>query len=155
MEQQTQIIKDLLETLLEKMTVCAEVSVLNAEEYPQFIVRTQEAGILIGENGQHLIALNHVLKKLVDEEFKKQNLEKIQFLLDINDYQIKKIEEIRNLSRVNAQRVRFFKKEIELEPMSAYDRRIVHDTLTEYPDIVTESIGVDPDRRVVIKPSNL
>lgn len=152
MEQQIKIIKSSLEAILEKMTVKGEIDVVEGSECFQFIIRTQEAGILIGENGQHLIALTHLVKKITESEFKKNNLEKIQFLLDVNDYQAKKIEELKNLARMNAQKVRYFKKEIELEPMNPYERRIIHAVLTEYPDIITESTGDDPDRRVVIKP---
>jgi spoIIIJ-associated protein len=152
MEQQIKIVKSLLETILEKLTVEGEISVIESSEYPQFIIRTQEAGILIGEDGQHLIALNHLIKKIAENEFKKNELERIQFFLDINDYQAKKTEELKNLARMGAQRVRYFKKEVELEPMSSYERRIIHAALTEYPDITTESAGEDPNRRVVIKP---
>lgn len=152
MEEQIRIIKALLETILEKLTIEGEINVIESSECPQFIIKTQEAGILIGENGQHLIALNHLLKKIIENEFKKNNLERIQFFLDINDYQIKKIEELKNLARMSAQRVRYFKKEIELEPMSSYERRIIHAALTEYPDIITASTGEEPSRRVVIKP---
>ncbi len=121
-------------------------------ECPQFIIKTKEAGLLIGEGGQNLFALSHVLKRLVESEFKKRELERIQFLLDVNGYQIKRIEELKNTARINAQRVRYFKKEISLEPMNSYERRIVHSFLTEYPDITTESTGEEPNRRVVIKP---
>lgn len=152
MEQQIKIIKSSLETVLEKMTIKGEIDVREGSECFQFIIKTQEAGILIGENGQHLVALTHLIKKLTESEFKKNNLGKIQFFLDVNDYQAKKIEELKNLARMNAQKVRYFKKEIELEPMNPYERRIIHSVLTEYPDIITESIGEDPDRRVVIKP---
>jgi len=134
------------------MTIKGEIDVREGSECFQFIIKTQEAGILIGENGQHLVALTHLIKKLTESEFKKNNLGKIQFFLDVNDYQAKKIEELKNLARMNAQKVRYFKKEIELEPMNPYERRIIHSVLTEYPDIITESIGEDPDRRVVIKP---
>ena len=51
------------------------------------------------------------------------------FLLDVNDYQMKRIEELRNIARMSAQRVIFFKKELEMEPMTAYDRRIIHSVL--------------------------
>lgn len=152
MEQQIKIIKTSLGTFLEKLTINGEIDVVEDSECPQFIIRTREAGILIGEDGQHLAALNHLLKKLIESEFKKNNLEKIQFFLDVNDYQAKKNEELKNLARMNAQRVRYFKKEIELEPMTAYERRIIHSVLSEYPDITTKSAGEDPDRRVVIKP---
>jgi spoIIIJ-associated protein len=151
---QTQIqkIKTTLEILLEKMTIEAEIEILEGGEHPQFVIRAQEAGILIGENGQRLSALNHVFKKLVEAEFKKEEIEPVQFSLDINDYQAKKNEELKNLARMSAQRVRYFKKEVEMEPMTAYERRIIHAALTEYPDITTESVGETPFRRVVIKP---
>lgn len=151
MEQQLEIIKLLTGQILEKLGISGEISVLESGECPQIIIRTQEAGLLIGENGQHLIALSHLLKKIADNKFKKNNLEKIQFLLDVNDYQAKKIEELKNLARMSAQRVKYFKKEVEMEPMSSYERRIIHSALTEYPDIETKSTGEDPNRRVVIK----
>ncbi len=152
METQIKIIKSLLETILEKLTVEGKVEVLEDSECPWFIIRTKEAGVLIGENGQHLVALNHLVKKLSESEFKKQKMEAVRFFLDINDYQAKKNEELKNLARMMAQRVRYFKKEIEMEPMTSYERRIIHATLTEYPDIMTESAGEEPNRRVVIKP---
>ncbi len=151
-ENQIQTIKKILEDLLEKMTINAEIDIIEGEDHPQFVVRAQEAGILIGENGQRLSALSHLLKRIAENEFTKNNLEKIQFSVDINDYQAKKNEELKNLARMSAQRVRYFKKEIELEPMTAYERRVIHAALTEYPDITTESIGESPNRRVVIKP---
>jgi predicted RNA-binding protein Jag len=95
MEQQIKIIKFLLETILEKLTVKGEVEILEDTECPQFIIRTEEAGVLIGENGQHLVALNHLLKKISENEFKKQNLEVTRFFLDINYYQTKKNEELK------------------------------------------------------------
>lgn len=119
---------------------------------PVFTIKTREAGILIGEDGKHLMALSHVVKKMVENKLKKDSLEDLPFLLDVNNYQMKRIEELRNVARMNAQRVRFFKKELELGPMSAYDRRIIHSVLGEYPDIKTESVGEGLDRRVVIKP---
>lgn len=151
MEKQKQIIKSLTKEILEKMAVQGEVEIVESSECPQFIIRTKEAGILIGENGQNLTALSHLLKKITEREFKKNDLEKIQFFLDVNDYQAKKIEDLKNIARMSAQRVRYFKKELKMDPMNAYERRIIHAVLTEYPDIATESTGEDPNRCVVIK----
>jgi len=131
------------------MNVGGRVDVLEAAENVKFTIRTQEAGLLIGENGQNLIALNHLVRRIVEKAFGKTDL---PFSLDVNDYQKQKSEEIKDLARMSAQRVRFFKKEVVLRPMSSYERRIVHALLTEYPDIATESTGEEPERRVVIKP---
>lgn len=115
-----------------------------------FLVRTQDAGLLIGEDGANLLALNYLLRKIVE---RRTNTPEPQFLIDVNDYQRRRFEEIRDKARMGAQRVRYFKKEITLEPMNAFERRIVHLVLQEYPDIVTESTGEGITRRVVIKPS--
>ncbi|MBU3925575.1 KH domain-containing protein [Patescibacteria group bacterium] len=152
MENQAQIVKSLIEVILEKLSVSGEIEILENMEGVQFVIKTKEAGLLIGEGGQNLFALNHLLKKIAENEFKKNDLERIQFFLDINGYQAKRIEELKNIARMNAQRVRYFKKEISLEPMNSYERRIIHSVLTEYPDIITESFGEDPNRHVIIKP---
>lgn len=152
MEKQNDIIKSTIEAMLEKLTIDGKVEILENNECSQFIIKTKEAGILIGEGGQHLIALSHVIKKITEQEFKKNNLDKISFFLDVNDYQTRKIEELKNLAKMTAQRVRYFKKEIAMEPMNAYERKIIHSALTEYPDIITESTGEEPNRRIVIKP---
>ena len=154
MENQIKTISALLEELLEKMTVAGQVECSEMDGGPVFTIKTREAGILIGEDGKHLVALSHIVKKMAENKLKKDNMEDIPFLLDVNDYQMKRIEELRNIARMSAQRVIFFKKELEMEPMSAYDRRIIHSVLGSYPDIKTESVGDGFDRRVVIKPIN-
>lgn len=154
MENQTKIISAILEELLERMTIPGQIERSEIEGGPVFTIKTREAGILIGEDGKHLIALSHIVKKMAENKLKKENLEDIPFLLDVNDYQMKRIEELRNVARMSAQRVLFFKKELEMEPMSAYDRRIIHSVLGGYPDIRTESVGEGFERRVVIKPIN-
>jgi len=134
------------------MSIDGDIELFERGEYPQFTIKIREAGILIGENGSHLMAFNHILKKMADNEFKRNDMDRIPFFLDINGYREKKDEELRNLAQMGAQRAAYFKRAVEMEPMSAYERRIVHSALTGYPDIETESVGQDPYRKVVIKP---
>ena len=153
MKPQLEIIKNAIETLLSKLSVKGEVEFMETTEGIRFLIKTYEGALLIGENGQNLLALNHIVKKIADKilgEEKKE--EKIVFSLDVNDYQAKKIEDLKNLARLNAQRVRYFKKEITMNPMTSFERRVIHAVLTELPDIATESTGEEPNRRVVIKP---
>ena len=146
-------IKSVIETLLEKLSVKGEVEFMETGEGVRFLIRTYEGSLLIGENGQNLLALNHIVKKIADKVLSgDREEEKTIFSLDVNDYQAKKIEDLKNLARLNAQRVRYFKKEIILRPMTSFERRIVHAVLTECPDIITESTGEEPNRKVVIKP---
>ena len=152
MDNQIQIIKEVLDEFLNKATIEGQIDFVSDLNHPRFVIKTKNAGILIGEDGGHLLALNHLVKKISEKRLKKEGLEQIVFFLDVNDYQMKRIENIENEARMSAQRVMFFKKELELDPMSSYDRRIVHAILGEYPDIKTESVGEEPYRRVVIKP---
>lgn len=151
MNDQAEKIKDLIQAFLEKMAVEGEVEIIEKTDSHYFVVKTREAGILIGDNGQTLAAINHLVKKMAEKAARDMGEIPLPFLLDVNDYQAKKIEELKNEARMQAQRVRYFKKDIMLEPMNAYERRIVHAVLTEYPDIKTESVGEEPSRRVVIK----
>ena len=142
-------IKEIIEGLIFMLGVSGEIEFIETVEGARFLIKTREGALLIGENGQNLLALNHIVKKIAD---KKLNEEKEIFLIDINDYQAKKIEDLKTTARLNAQRVRYFKKEIIMRPMTSFERRIIHSVLTECPDIATKSIGEEPNRRVVIKP---
>ena len=107
-----------------------------------------ETSLLIGEYGYNLAALEHILKKIIRKKYG----EDFKFTLDINDYRMKQLEDLKQDVKAAAKEVRLYQKEVPLQPMSAFERRIVHLLLAEYPDIATESIGREPDRRVVIKP---
>ncbi len=115
----------------------------------RFCIRmNNDANMLIGERGNNLVAMEHLIKKMV----KKESLEEENFSLDINDYRVKKLEDLKQDVKSAAHEVRLYKKPVPLRPMSSFERRIIHMLLAEYPDITTESIGDEPERRVVIKP---
>ena len=112
------------------------------------IVSTPDSAILIGERGARLLALNHLMKRIVD---KKKDESLPSFLVDVNDYQKKRIDDIRARAHMLAERARYFKSSVEMDPMSSYERMIVHAEFTEVPDIKTESTGNGRDRRVVLR----
>lgn len=141
-----------IKEMLDRLGLRYDLEFLEGSDGSWFTIKTDEAPLLIGEGGQNLSALNYLVKKITEKKYPGGFP---GFSLDVNDYQKKKIEEIKELARMHAQRVRYFKKEVEMRPMNAYERRIVHASLQEYPDITTESRGEGPERRVVIKPLNL
>jgi spoIIIJ-associated protein len=150
MTEEIKQILEIIQALFEKLGCSGSI---DFTEYPEnlfFNIQTSDAGLLIGEDGERLKALNHVARKIIERVLKDRNCPR--FLVDVNDYQKQKFGELKDIARLSAQRVRYFKKEIELKPMPAYERRIIHATLTEYPDIVTASTGEGQERRVVIKP---
>lgn len=140
-----------IRTLLGHLAVTVtDVSVENDERTKslRFEVRTPDSAILIGERGDRLLALNHLVKRIVERELKDEN---VQFLVDINSYQKKRIDDIRAKAHMLAERARYFKSSVEMDPMSSYERMIVHAEFTETPDIATESSGYGKDRKVVLK----
>ncbi len=151
-EQRNNDITKLLHEFLERMNITAEIGRVELMESPCFQIKTPDSSILLGENGQNLIALHLLVKRIAERRFPE---DAAPFLLDINDYQLHRIEEIKERARMSAQRVRYFKKEVVMHPMSAYERRIVHVALAEDPDVRTESIGEGEARRVAIRPTDI
>jgi len=142
-------IKKITEKFFEKLGFMGDITVDLKEENTFFIsVKTDEPQILIGKNGETLLLIQRLLAKIL----KKEISQKLLLDLDINDYKKKKISFLRELAQLAADEVALHKKEKELEPMPAYERRIIHLTLAERKDVTTESKGEEPKRRVVIKP---
>ena len=110
--------------------------------------RVSSSSMLIGERGNNLVAFEYILKKILQKKYG----EFWKFTVDINEYRIKRLEDLKQDVKAAAKEVRLYKKEVPLRPMSSFERRIVHLLLAEYPDITTESIGEGETRRVVIKP---
>ncbi|PIR70185.1 MAG: hypothetical protein COU46_02870 [Candidatus Niyogibacteria bacterium CG10_big_fil_rev_8_21_14_0_10_42_19] len=149
-EKMKEEIQALIKTLIDKMGVLASVDINEIFDTTQFVIKSKDAGILIGINGANLKAFNHVVRRMSE---KISGSEKgARFSVDVNDYQKQRIDSLHELAKMSAQRVRYFKKDVEMESMNAFDRRIIHSALAEYPDIVTESTGEGMNRRVVIKP---
>lgn len=112
-----------------------------------FRIETDNGKDLIGVRGETIRALDHIVKKMAEQK----GIEDMHFLVDVNGYRTKQIEQIQMKARMMAERARSFQYDVELTPMSAYERLIVHATLTDMPDITTESHGEGRNRRVVIR----
>lgn len=128
---------------------------LEQEEHPEVAslyinIVTPDARLLIGARAENLLALEHLIKRMTEKETK--DGERPRFFIDINGYRLHIIESLKEEAKQVAKKVRLYRKELVLKPMSAYERRIIHMALVEYPDITTESIGEGEKRRVVIKP---
>lgn len=144
-------VHEIIEEVLQKMNIRASVTQTDFLDAPCFQIETKDSTLLIGESGQHLHALQTFVKRVVEQ---RQGGFCPPFLIDVDDYQRHHVEQIKENARMGAQRVRYFKKEITLQPMNSYERRVVHTTLMEDPDVSTESVGEGENRRVVIKPHN-
>ena len=143
-------IKKIAEEFFEKMCFEVEFEVGPIEENTVSLdLKTEEPQILIGEHGLTLAEIQRVLGKIL----RKGTGEQIFLDLDVNQYKKNKIEYLQDLARSAADEVALTKKEKILSPMSSYERRIIHLELSQREDVKTESIGQEPERRVVIKPA--
>jgi len=142
-------IKKIAEKFFEKLGFVSDIVVDLKEENTFCIsVKTDDPQILIGKKGETLFLIQRLLVKILKKEISQDAL----IDLDINDYKKKKINFLRELAQITADEVALHKKEKELEPMPAYQRRIIHLELAKRNDVVTESVGEEPERRVIIKP---
>jgi len=142
-------IKKIIEDVLKKMTIeFNEVVVSESELHPTYLVRTDDSGALIGQGGENLRALNLIIKKIVE---RKLGEEHVKFLLDVNGYHERRIEEIKKQAQLLAERARAFRHDVEMIPMNAYERMIIHTTFAETSDIETQSEGEGKFRRVIIR----
>ena len=105
------------------------------------------ARFIIGKNGQNLKAFEHLVRVVLSKYNDSHNI-----VVDINDYKKSRASFVIDVARQAVSRVRNTQKTEVLSPMSAYERRVVHTELASYPDVATESIGDEPQRRIVIKP---
>ena len=114
-----------------------------------FVIKSSESHILIGSHGAHIAALNHLIKRIAVKHSEPLDA-KLDFYVDVNDYHSKLTEEVKNRATILAGRARSFKTRIEMDPMSSYERMIVHTLFQDSPDIKTESVGVGDSRHVVL-----
>jgi spoIIIJ-associated protein len=111
-------------------------------------ITSQESDKLIGANGDTLRALNMLAKRLVESKY---GIEHATFIIDVNGYQEAQLEGVRQNARMLAQRARLFKHDVELGPMSPYERLVVHELFADDPEIATESAGEGKFRHIVLK----
>ncbi|CDC78453.1 rNA-binding protein Jag [Clostridium sp. CAG:465] len=102
---------------------------------------------LIGYKGKTIESFQSLLNAMLQRE----NEESAKVFVEVNDYKKRKEEKLKNLANKMANNVIRFRKPIRLEPMSAYERLIIHTELAKRDDVETESQGEEPRRRVVIK----
>ncbi len=124
---------------------------IGPEEQEMFIVRIKsddDCSSLLDDKGKSLRAFEYIARMLVIKE----SNQKINLIIDLNDFLEKRNSRISELARLVAKRVETTQKSFVLRPMSAYERRLVHLELATLPGVITESIGEEPKRRVVIKP---
>lgn len=164
-----------VETILKELLAAAgiphggiEQSSIAGQEI--FSIRTDgDARALIGTHGDTVYALDFLVKKIYENRLhlnaprsgasgEHPAMQDVvtpertpMFLVDVNDYRGKQIRDLQAKALMMAERARSFQYDVELSPMSSYERLIIHTTLQDAPNVKTESQGEGRNRRVVIK----
>ncbi len=125
----------------------AEATVVLQDDIIRITINSDHNPILIGKNGRTLQALNELAKLAVNSKFKRR----FRILLDVNDYKNAKYSRIIRNARIVAKQVQKSKVDVKLDPMTPDERRVVHNALSEFSHIKTESEGNGQDRAIVIK----
>ncbi|MFC1934287.1 RNA-binding cell elongation regulator Jag/EloR [Chloroflexota bacterium] len=113
-----------------------------------FDIKGGDPGILIGRRGKTLFCLQHIVRLLVGHQTKTW----VPVVIDVEGYKQHRYQALQVLARRMAEQVKAKEEPFTLEPMSAFERRIVHLTLADHPDVITQSIGQGESRKVVILP---
>lgn len=158
-------IENILRGLLDAMGVSYS-DVIKSEAAGQniFSVQAEDGRALIGVRGDTVYALDTLVKKIAEKQLFPRTEEvksapdgdvvegnASHFLVDVNEYRAKQIKDLQNKALMMAERARSFQYDVELSPMSSYERLIIHTALSDAPNIKTESQGEGRNRRVVIR----
>lgn len=146
LNQAKKIVEKFLEEFIEKVSEGAKYSVEIKEKCLYVAITGEKIGNLIGYRGETLFALENILKTIANKESENRVIVR----LDIEKYKEKRVKTLEELAIKKANIVEKTGKAITLEPMQAYERKIIHSVLQNRVKVNTRSIGQEPRRRVVI-----
>lgn len=146
LEESKKNVSKFLEEFLTKISEDITYSVEIKEKCLYININGEKTGNLIGYRGEALYALENILKAISN----KKSENRVIVRLDIENYKEKRIKTLEDLANKKAKIVEKTGKLITLEPMQAYERKIIHSALQNNPNVETRSIGQEPKRRIVI-----
>lgn len=140
-------IKSYLQKLIHDMGIGVNLEVKSRDKSTMITVVSDNNALLIGKNGRTMDALSTILHQVI---FTKYGVN-FNFVLDVGEYKEKQQQQLIRLAKSVAKEVSTTKIDAKLDPMNSYQRRIVHNALSENKHVYTESEGEEPNRYVVIK----
>ena len=140
-------LKETISQILNLMNIEANLEIRKREKNIEINIFSNNNSILIGKEGKTLDSLQNIIRQIALKEFG----DKYRVTVDVENYKEHRITNIERTARKIAREVARTKIEAKLETMNSYERRIVHNTLSNNKYVYTESIGEEPNRYVVIK----
>lgn len=139
-----------LEEFIKNLSETTKYNIEKSENYINISLNGNDLGYLIGYRGETLYALQNILSAIAGKDI--QN--KVRVILDVQGYKEKREKTLEELAEKVAKTVVRTKKSVKLEPMKAYERKIIHSKLQQHPRVETTSIGEEPYRRIIVSLKN-
>lgn len=156
-ELEKQCALDFANTLLRNMGVDAKADFCGSETsgaggntYPKIVISGEGAGILIGHHGETLDAIQYLVNLCAHRKGDGNSKDFVKIVVDIEDYRRKREETLRSLARRMAAKAQKYKRNVVLEPMNPFERRIIHSEIQGMEDVSTHSVGSDENRKIVV-----
>ena len=138
--------KVIVETILTSLGFAVTVEEQKFDDGVMLDVKTEDSGRLIGRQGQTLADLQYITNRILFQ----QDPTSPKVMVDVGGYRAQSREALVKKAKEAAEKVRRWGDAVELEPLSAFDRRIIHHALKDDPDIETQSIEVDGTEKKVL-----
>ena len=140
-------IKETINNITKEMNIEANLEIRRRENGITVTIFSDNNSILIGKNGKNIAALQLLIRQMVNSKLN----ESLSIIIDVGNYKEKRAKSIVSLAKRLAREAYKTKTEVTMDSMNSYERRIVHESLSEDKYVYTESIGEEPNRKVVIK----
>lgn len=141
-------IKDFLYKTVKDMGFDCNIETKTRDTQLVYNIISSTSSVLIGKNGKTIDSLQTLASQMVSTKYNTF----YKFTVDVNDYKNQRKSRLEKLAKYTAKDVAKSKQPVSLEPMNSYERRIIHNVLTNSKDVITQSEGEEPNRYVVIKP---
>ena len=140
-------IKETINEITKNMGVEANLEVRRRENNISVTIFSDNNSILIGKNGKNVAALQLLVRQMVNPKLNNS----LGIIIDVGNYKEKRVKNIEYLAKKLAREAYKTKTEVTMDSMNSYERRIVHEVLADDKYVYTESIGEEPNRKVVIR----
>ena len=141
-------IKDFLYKTVKDMGFDCNIETKTRDTQLIYNIISATSSVLIGKNGKTIDALQTLASQMISTKYNTF----YKFTVDVNDYKNQRKSRLEKLAKYTAKDVAKSKQPVSLEPMNSYERRIIHNVLTNSKDVITQSEGEEPNRYVIIKP---
>jgi spoIIIJ-associated protein len=142
-------VREILDRILEAIGIRAQIEIREDDERLLATIAGGELGLVIGKHGQTIDAIQYLINAIV---WRGQGDERKPVVIDAAGYRARREATLDSLAVRSAERAASSGREVELDPMTAVERKIVHVRLKDFPGVTTRSEGTEPNRFVVIEP---